>query len=149
MFQIPFAGIMPCAVMAIGSAMLLGCSSSHHQTSALVEPAPPSATEMTAAPQPAATPGMKAFMDPLTGEMREPTGTERAVMERQSSRLQDNQPRAMREQKLRKRGTAMTLEGDPETPLQACTSADGNVTVDHNCDQARQRSRQNKEGGSP
>ena len=80
---------------------------------------------------------MQAFMDPVTGAMRDPTDAERAALDKRSSTRA--QPRIMREQKLRKRGTAMTLEGDPQTPLRACTDAAGNVTFDHSCAPSQQQ----------
>jgi hypothetical protein len=79
--------------------------------------------------------------------MRDPTDAERAAMEQSSSKPAASQPPS-REEKLRKRGTMITLEGDPQTPLQACTNADGSVVVDHNCEQTQQPE-QKPEGKQP
>jgi hypothetical protein len=78
---------------------------------------------------------MKVFMDPATGEVRDPADLERAAMEQQGGKLPNDGPRTMREQRLRKRGTAMTLEGDLGIPLRACTHTDGSVMIDHHCNQ--------------
>jgi hypothetical protein len=139
MFQTLCTRMTAGAALVIGSAMLVACSATDRQS------APVSAA---AAPDQAAA-GMKAFMDPVTGQMRDPTNAERAAAEKQgNAKVPGNQPRTMREQKLRKRGTAVTLEGDLLTPLHACTGADGNVVVDHDCNQATQP-KQDNEGASP
>jgi hypothetical protein len=82
---------------------------------------------------------MRAFRDPVTGEFRDPTDAELAAMERQrqDGKLQSTEERKQTESKLKGgRGTAITLDGEPETPMQACTNADGTLVIDHNCEQA-------------
>jgi hypothetical protein len=105
-----------------------------------------SATESSTLPTPSSNsapsaPGMKIFIDPVTGEARDPTDAERAAMARQDGNSRAVEKRQQRETKLRNGGTAITIEGDPQTPLQGCVEEDGNVTVNHNCADAKQSSK--------
>jgi hypothetical protein len=128
------------SALLLSSTVLLGCSSSERQASPTTDNNSEAAPAAPAAPaaDSATTPGMKAFIDPKTGELRDPTDAERAAMERQDSKLQSSPERRQTESKLKGgRGTAITLEGEPETPIRACTQADGTVVVDHNCEAAK------------
>ena len=146
MFQNLCIRITAGAALMMGSALLLGCSADHRTPATSVVANAPITANDTPEVQPTA-PAMKAFMDPVTGQMRDPTDAERAALERRNN-AQAPQPRTMREQRLRKRGTAMTIEGDPQTPLQACTDAAGNVTFDHSCTSSQQPAR-DQERSSP
>ena len=143
MFQNFCVRITTSALLLTGSAVLLGCSSSERQASPTADSA--SDTPAAQAAPPAAdtesASGMKIFIDPKTGEVRDPTDAERAAMERarQDGNLQTSEPRKQTESKLKSgRGTAITLEGDPETPMKACTNADGTVVIGHDCEPAKQ-----------
>jgi hypothetical protein len=143
MFQNLCVRITTSALLLTGSAVLLGCSASERQTSPTADSPAGAPTAQTAAPaaDSGSTAGMKAFRDPKTGEFRDPTDAELAAMERQrqDGNLQSTTERRQTESKLKNgRGTAITLEGDPQTPMRACTQADGSITVDHNCEPAKQ-----------
>ena len=63
------------------------------------------------------------------------------------SQLKATEPAPPREVKLRNGATSITLENDPQTPLQACTKADGSLVVDHTCE--AQEKKQDPKGGKP
>ena len=88
---------------------------------------------------------MKMFVDPVTGEVRDPTDAERAAMAKEVHQSRAVEKPRQRETKLRNGGTAITLEGNAETPLQGCVAADGSLSVDHNCAEAKQP-KQNSKG---
>jgi len=110
------------------------------------EVAPPmaAATPATPADIPASAPAMKMFIDPVTGAPRDPTPAERAAMAGQRKAAQP----ATREEKMRNGGTAIMIEGEPTTPLKACTGADGKVAVAHDCESPAP-AQQDSKGGKP
>jgi len=157
MFQNLCTRITMFIAASIGGLMLMACSSSDRQASPSADKssAPPIAAETTPSPV-AAEPtqtveplGMKVFIDPKTGQMRDPTPAELAAMERQSSgrKPETSTQRKQTEVKMRNGGTAIFMEDNPETPMKACTQADGSVVVDHDC-QAEQAKPDSK-GGKP
>jgi hypothetical protein len=149
MFQNICARITTSALLLAGSALLLGCSSSERQTSqsADSQAAEPSAPTVAAQPTPgtaeqtspaAPAPGVRIFIDPTTGEAREPTAQEMAEMAKQSAAAKPgSKPQAVQLPD----GTVMVpMEGMPQTPVQACLEKDGSLKVDHECrDQAKRQ----------
>jgi hypothetical protein len=107
----------------------------------------PTEAPATPADIPAGAPAMKMFIDPVTGAPRDPTPAERAAMARQAGQRKAAQP-ATREEKMRNGGTAIMIEGEPTTPLKACTGADGKVAVAHDCETPAP-AQQDSKGGKP
>jgi hypothetical protein len=161
MFQILCVRITTTALVLGSSALLLGCSSSERSSpdrpaaTAQSSPTADSSAPATTAQPPAApganSSGMRIFIDPKTGEPRAPTAAELAAMEQleqKDSKLQAAPERRQTEMKLRGGGTAITLDEGVQTPLQACTNADGSIVVDHEC-QKTQQPKQDPKGGKP
>ena len=115
-------------VLLSSSALLVACSSSDRQAS-------PTADRAIEANQPADdSPGMKAYIDPKTGQIGEPTDAQIAEMERKAN-AQAGAPVEPKRTvvKMRNGGTMVILDDNPQTPMQACVDAQGNMKVDHNC----------------
>jgi hypothetical protein len=91
---------------------------------------------------------MKMFVDPVTGEMRDPTPAERAAMAKQESSLKATEPTKSRVVKLRNGGTAIMIDAPPHPPMKACEGADGSVAIGHDCE-TKEESKQNPEGDKP
>jgi hypothetical protein len=89
------------------------------------------------------------FIDPKTGEAREPTPQELAeISKRQAaSRQQASEGAASRPKAVQlPDGTIMVpMDGQPQTPVQACVAKDGTLTIDHDCQDAAKRSQEDQQ----
>jgi hypothetical protein len=89
------------------------------------------------------------FIDPKTGEARDPTPQElaeiskrQAASRQQASEGADSRPKAVQLPD----GTIMVpMDGQPQTPVQACVAKDGTLKIDHDCQDAAKRSQEDQQ----
>lgn len=149
MFQNLCVRITTGAVLLVSTLVLVACSSSERQASPVADSQPPVTTAQGQAapttqqqvpsessPTQTPSPAMKVFINPATGEPREPTAQEIADMAKESAAKPGTRPQAVQLPD----GTIMVpMGGRPRTPIQACIDKDGAVKVDHECQDAAKR----------
>jgi hypothetical protein len=98
----------------------------------------PEATRTDATPRAAENQeaGVRAFVDPVTGALREPTPEEAAALAKGQQKAPDAQSRPVQKPReiVHPDGTVeVILDGSHDQPVQACVQADGGVKVEHAC----------------
>jgi hypothetical protein len=82
------------------------------------------------------------FIDPQTGEVREPTPQELAGMSKQqASKGTATKPKAIQLPD----GTVMIPMDGKQKPVQACVASDGTLTIDHDCQETDKRSQEGQQ----
>lgn len=147
---------LPCAALFCAVAIVSACSrapevssgaeagesdrsASRRDAPAAAESAAPSATPGTAGVSAASSESsVRVFVDPTTGEIREPTDAEAAaVAKEEQSQAAITKPGATdraQEVRLPDGSTAVILDRSDSQYLEGCLKVDGSVTVDHDCD---------------
>jgi hypothetical protein len=89
------------------------------------------------------------FIDPKTGEAREPTPQELAEISKQqaASKQQASEGAASRPKAVQlPDGTIMVpMDDQPQTPVQACVAKDGTLKIDHDCQDAAKRRQEDQQ----
>ena len=91
------------------------------------------ATTTPAASSNAASNSVQVFIDPKTGESRQPTAEELSrIAQEEKARIDAG--KITRHEKVNPNGTIeVELSPADEKPIEACVAANGQVKVDHNC----------------
>jgi hypothetical protein len=125
------------ATLAIVAGMF-GCSQQVAPTPAANE-TPQSATKTSTAPSDNA---VRAYIDPKTGQLREPTPEEIAALaaaeaeQKKASAATQSKPSEPREVTLPNGAVAIQLDESAQQPLRACIQPNGEAKMDHDCDAA-------------
>lgn len=82
---------------------------------------------------------MRAYIDPATGQLREPTREELAAetaaeAAKKSAAGAQQKPTEMKEVQLPNGAVAIELGDSAQQPLKACVGKDGDVKMDHACE---------------
>jgi hypothetical protein len=79
---------------------------------------------------------MRAFFDPATGKLREPTAAELQELDRQDKERKAQQKISIQPKEFTLPDGAVGVTVDPteHASMQGCSQPDGTVKVDHQCD---------------
>jgi hypothetical protein len=115
--------------------LLTACSSQEAaDTAAIPAPTP---TEATADGDQPGQAGVKVFVDPATGEIREPTPADIAALEAEQRKATVAKPQGTRSSQtiVHPDGTVeVVLDGSHDQSVQGCVQPDGGIKTDHVCD---------------
>jgi hypothetical protein len=120
-----------CSIALAAVALLAACSSKPE-----TDPAAATSTTSTIEATPPAQDGVKVFIDPATGEIRDPTAEELAEMARSKAAKPEGTAAAQkpaREIHLPNGIVAVEMDPSGDEPLKACRDSQGNMIVSHDC----------------
>jgi hypothetical protein len=83
---------------------------------------------------------MKMFIDPKTGEARDPTPQELAEISKQQKQQQSTTSARPKPAPIQLPDGTVMVPMEPKYPVQACTNKDGTLTIDHECKEGQKES---------
>jgi hypothetical protein len=125
-------------ITAVGLNLVCGCAK---QTGS--EHNPGTATSGTASPPTAVTqhPEIRAYIDPATGQLRDPTPEElaaqaadQAAREKAAAANSLSKPKQQREVVLPDGTVEITLDPSTQQTLRGCVQQNGDIKLDHECE---------------